>query len=196
MYINAICNGIDNIPKVPIAVREKIINIYKSKGIEWLQEEVKKINSENFKNIDNKNPQRLIRSLEVYQHTGKEIHSFYSRDKKTREFNIIKIGLKLDREILYERINQRVDNMIDCGLVNEVKSLKEHQLENAMQTVGYREIINYLNKEISIEESIENIKKNTRRLAKRQITWFKKDRDIKWFDKNQEKNIKEFISKL
>ena len=196
MYINAICNGIDNIPKVPIAVREKIINIYKSKGIEWLQEEVKRINSENFKNIDNKNPQRLIRSLEVYQHTGKEIHSFYSRDKKTREFNIIKIGLKLDREILYERINQRVDNMIDCGLVNEVKSLKEHQLENAMQTVGYREIINYLNKEISIEESIENIKKNTRRLAKRQITWFKKDRDIKWFDKNQEKNIMEFISKL
>ena len=196
MYINAICNGIDAIPKVPISVREKIINRYKSKGIEWLQEQVKKINSENFNNIDNKNPQRLIRILEVYNHTGKEIHSFYNQNKKKREFNIIKIGLKIDREKLYEKINTRVNYMIDCGLVNEVKDLKEYQTQNAMQTVGYREIISYLNKEISLDESIANIKQNTRRLAKRQITWFKKDGDIKWFEKNETEKIKEFISKL
>ena len=114
MYINAICNGIDKIPKVPTTIREKIINNYKSKGLEWLQEKVKSINPLNFNNIDNKNPQRLIRILEVYQHTGKEIHLFYNKNKKNREFNIIKIGIKLDREKLYERINQRVDNMIDC----------------------------------------------------------------------------------
>ena len=196
MYINAICNGIDKIPKVPKTIREKIINNYKSKGLEWLQEKVKSINPLNFNNIDNKNPQRLIRILEVYQHTGKEIHLFYNKNKKTREFNIIKIGIKLDREKLYERINQRVDNMIDCGLVNEVKGLKKNQTQNAMQTVGYREIINYLNKEITLEESISNIKQNTRRLAKRQITWFKKDSDIEWFDKNEVEKLKKFISKL
>ena len=196
MYINAICNGIDKIPKVPKTIREKIINNYKSKGLEWLQEKVKSINPLNFNNIDNKNPQRLIRILEVYQHTGKEIHLFYNKNKKNREFNIIKIGIKLDREKLYERINQRVDNMIDCGLVNEVKGLKKNQTQNAMQTVGYREIINYLNKEITLEESISNIKQNTRRLAKRQITWFKKDSDIKWFDKNEVEKLKKFISKL
>jgi len=196
MYINAICNGIDKIPKVPTTIREKIINNYKSKGLEWLQEKVKSINPLNFNNIDNKNPQRLIRILEVYQHTGKEIHLFYNKNKKNREFNIIKIGIKLDREKLYERINQRVDNMIDCGLVNEVKGLKKNQTQNAMQTVGYREIINYLNKEITLEESISNIKQNTRRLAKRQITWFKKDSDIEWFDKNEVEKLKKFISKL
>jgi len=196
MYINAICNGIDKIPKVPKTIREKIINNYKSKGLEWLQEKVKSINPLNFNNIDNKNPQRLIRILEVYQHTGKEIHLFYNKNKKNREFNIIKIGIKLDREKLYERINQRVDNMIDCGLVNEVKGLKQNQTQNAMQTVGYREIINYLNKEITLEESISNIKQNTRRLAKRQITWFKKDSDIEWFDKNEVEKLKKFISKL
>ena len=196
MYINAICNGIDTIPKVPTTIREKIINNYKSKGLEWLQEKVKSINPLNFNNIDNKNPQRLIRILEVYQHTGKEIHLFYNKNKKNREFNIIKIGIKLDREKLYERINQRVDNMIDCGLVNEVKGLKKNQTQNAMQTVGYREIINYLNKEITLEESISNIKQNTRRLAKRQITWFKKDSDIEWFDKNEVEKLKKFISKL
>ena len=196
MYINAICNGIDKIPKVPKTIREKIINNYKSKGLEWLQEKVKSINPLNFNNIDNKNPQRLIRILEVYQHTGKEIHLFYNKNKKNREFNIIKIGIKLDREKLYERINQRVDNMIDCGLVNEVKGLKKNQTQNAMQTVGYREIINYLNKEINLEESISNIKQNTRRLAKRQITWFKKDSDIEWFDKNEVEKLKKFISKL
>ena len=196
MYINAICNGIDKIPKVPKTIREKIINNYKSKGLEWLQEKVKSINPLNFNNIDNKNPQRLIRILEVYQHTGKEIHLFYNKNKKNREFNIIKIGIKLDREKLYERINQRVDNMIDCGLVNEVKGLKKNQTQNAMQTVGYREIINYLNKEITLEESISNIKQNTRRLAKRQITWFKKDADIEWFDKNEVEKLKKFISKL
>ena len=196
MYINAICNGIDKIPKVPKTIREKIINNYKSKGLEWLQEKVKSINPLNFNNIDNKNPQRLIRILEVYQHTGKEIHLFYNKNKKNREFNIIKIGIKLDREKLYERINQRVDNMIDCGLVNEVKGLKKNQTQNAMQTVGYREIINYLNKEITLEESISNIKQNTRRLAKRQITWFKKDSDIEWFDKNEVEKLKKFISKL
>ena len=196
MYINAICNGIDKIPKVPKTIREKIINNYKSKGLEWLQEKVKSINPLNFNNIDNKNPQRLIRILEVYQHTGKEIHLFYNKNKKNREFNIIKIGIKLDREKLYERINQRVDNMIDCGLVNEVKGLKKSQTQNAMQTVGYREIINYLNKEITLKESISNIKQNTRRLAKRQITWFKKDSDIEWFDKNEVEKLKKFISKL
>ena len=196
MYINAICNGIDKIPKVPKTIREKIINNYKSKGLEWLQEKVKSINPLNFNNIDNKNPQRLIRILEVYQHTGKEIHLFYNKNKKNREFNIIKIGITLDREKLYERINQRVDNMIDCGLVNEVKGLKKNQTQNAMQTVGYREIINYLNKEITLEESISNIKQNTRRLAKRQITWFKKDSDIEWFDKNEVEKLKKFISKL
>ena len=195
LYINAICKGIDNIPEVPKLVRENLIKKYNSNGLEWLQNQVIKINKNILDKIDKNNSQRLIRYLEVYEFTGEEIQKFYKKSDTKREFEIIKIGISIDRETLYKRINDRVDLMLKEGLLEEVKNLKHLKQKNSLQTVGYKEIFDFLDSKITFNKAIEEVKKNTRRLAKRQITWFRKDKEIIWIKKNPEE-IKETISNL
>ena len=193
LYINAICKGLDNIPIVPKDIRNKLTYEYKKNGILWLQKQIKKIDKNYEIKYDINNPQRMLRFIEVYYFTGKSIEYFKMNKTKKRNFDIIKIGLFIDRIKLYKKINSRVDFMIENGLINEVESLIKHKDKNALQTVGYKEIFKYLNKEYTLDVAIEKIKQNTRNFAKRQITWFKKDQDINWFKTKQIKEILEFI---
>jgi tRNA dimethylallyltransferase len=196
LYINAICKGFDNIPEIPDNIRKELNNQFRQKGITWLQDEVKKIDSISFESCDTQNPQRLLRALEVYKATGDTLSSFKSETAKIRPFKIIKIGLTIDRALLYERIDARIDKMIENGLLEEVESLLPFQNKNALQTVGYKEIFSFYNNECTLEEAIANIKQNTRRFAKRQLTWFRKDKDIKWFELHKLDEINKFISEL
>ena len=195
LYINAICNGIDNIPNISNNVREKINNEYEKNGITWLQEKIKKIDPEFYKSSDINNPQRLKRCYEVFHETGKRFSTFHKKEKKKRNFEIIKIGIKTDREQLYKKINTRVDKMIKNGLVNEAELLKKFREKNALNTVGYKELFNYFDQNIELDVAIEEIKKNTRRLAKRQLTWFRKDKNINWYLKSEKNEIIEAILK-
>ena len=193
LYINAICKGLDNIPIVPKDIRNKLTYEYKKNGILWLQKQIKKIDENYEIKYDINNPQRMLRFIEVYYFTGKSIEYFKMNKTKKRNFDIIKIGLFIDRIKLYKKINCRVDLMIENGLINEVESLINHKDKNALQTVGYKEIFKYFDKEYTLDVAIEKIKQNTRNFAKRQITWFKKDQDINWFKTVQIKEILEFI---
>lgn len=193
LYINAICKGLDNIPIVPKDIRNKLTYKYKKNGILWLQKQIKKIDENYEIKYDINNPQRMLRFIEVYYFTGKSIEYFKMNKTKKRNFDIIKIGLFIDRIKLYKKINSRVDLMIKNGLINEVESLISHKDKNALQTVGYKEIFKYFDKEYTLDVAIEKIKQNTRNFAKRQITWFKKDQEINWFKTVQIKEILEFI---
>lgn len=196
LYIDAICKGFDAIPEIPRKIREEITSKYKSKGLDWLQRKVKDIDPEMYENYDTKNPQRLLRILEVFKATGEKLSSFKSNTIKKRPFEIIKIGLNTERDTLYKHINKRVDIMMEQGLIEEVESLLEFQHNNALQTVGYKELFDFLNNKCTLEKAVENIKRNTRRFAKRQLTWFRKDKNIHWFEPTQEIEIKKLISEL
>ena len=196
LYLDAICKGFDEMPKIPQKIRTELNQKYQNQGLSWLQKEIKKIEPDLYKKDDYQNPQRLLRVLELFKVTGKKISSFRSNQKKTRPFKIMKIGLNMQRDILYEKINDRVDIMIKKGLVDEVISLINYQEKNALQTVGYKEIFEFLHKKCTLTEAVEKIKRNTRRFAKRQLTWFKKDKEIKWFQPNETMKIQEFIAKL
>ncbi len=189
LYIDALLNGIDEIPQVPDAVRKKIADSYKQFGVEWLQMQLKEKDPAIMETIDSQNPQRMMRALEIIEFTGKSIAAFQKKKNTQREFDTIKIALDWNRKTLYERINTRVDHMIAQGLVEEVKSLLPHQHLNALQTVGYKELFAYFNNTISLETAIEEIKKNTRRYAKGQITWFKNKDDFKWYNIHQPDDI-------
>ena len=193
LYIDAICNGFDNIPKTPEEIRDRINNEFTEKGITWLQEKIKHIDLDFYKQSDINNPQRLKRCLEVYQNTGEKLSSFYKKEKIKRDFKIIKIGISTERENLYNRINQRVDQMIKSGLIDEAKKLFQFHKFNALNTVGYKELFDFFDNKIDKETAIEEIKKNSRRLSKRQMTWFKRDKQINWFKINQENEIIKFI---
>lgn len=195
LYIDAVCNGLDNIPQTPQEIRDRINNEFSEKGINWLQEKVKKIDLDFYQKSDISNPQRLKRCLEVYQNTGEKISSFYKKEKRKRDFKIIKIGISIEREKLYNRINQRVDQMIKNGLIDEAKKLFQYQKLNALNTVGYKELFDFFDNKIDIETVVEDIKKNSRRLSKRQMTWFKRDKQINWFKINKENEIIKFILK-
>ena len=195
LYIDAICNGIDKIPNISKNVREKINNEYEKNGIYWLQEKIKKIDPEFYKSVDINNPQRLKRCYEVFQETGKRFSTFHKKEKKKRNFEIVKIGIKTEREQLYKKINSRVDKMIKNGLVNEAELLKKFSKKNALNTVGYKELFNCFEQNIELDIAIEEIKKNTRRLAKRQLTWFRKDKNINWYLKSEKNKIIEAILK-
>lgn len=187
LYIDAICNGVDKIPTINKEIRESINEEFDKKGLEWLQKKILEIDPDFFKKTDIKNPQRLKRCLEVFKGTGNKLSSYHKKKKKKRDFQIIKIGIKTDREDLYKTINKRVDMMINDGLVEESKSLIKFKDKNALNTVGYKELFNYFDSNLELDEAIEEIKKNTRRLAKRQLTWFRNDKTINWF-LNSEKN--------
>lgn len=180
LYIKAFCEGIDELPHIDAALRNSLIADYAKNGLEWLQKQIKKNDPAYFATGEIKNPQRLIRALEVKTATGKSITSFQTRQKKQRDFKIIKIGLQLPKEKLLQNINNRVDEMITKGLIEEVKKLEPYKKFNALQTVGYKELFEYLSGEIKLEAAIERIKINTRQYAKRQLTWFKKDLEMKW----------------
>lgn len=191
LYVDAVCNGFNIIPTVSKEIRQDINLLYENKGIEWLKEKVKNIDPNSFTKQNYNNPQRLLRILEVYYQTKKPLSFFHNNKKKEREFIIQKIGLKIEREKLYDKINQRVDKMIKNGLVKEVTNLIQYKNINALQTVGYKEIFEFLENKISLENAIEKIKRNTRRFAKRQITWFKKDQSISWHNYDEIVKINE-----
>ena len=193
LYVNAICNGFDKMPEIPTQVRINLNTQFREKGLVWLQNEVKVIDPDFYNYCDQQNPQRLLRALEVYKATRETFSSFKSATPKKRPFEIIKIGLNTDRELLYKRINTRVDKMLENGLLEEVESLIPFQEKNSLQTVGYKEIFAFYNNECSLGKAVENIKQNTRRFAKRQLTWFRKDKNTTWFDPNQIDEIKTFI---
>ena len=185
LYIKAFCEGLDLIPAIDPAIRENIIKQYEKLGLRWLQKEVSVKDPMYWAKGEQQNPQRLMRALEVVLGTGASIISFQNKNKVTRPFNIVKVGLELPRVQLYEKINQRVLTMVDNGLEQEVRNLAPHFHLNALQTVGYSEWMPYFEGEIMKEKVIENIQQNTRHYAKRQMTWFKKDLDITWYSPNE-----------
>lgn len=197
MYIDAICKGIDDIPTVDSETRQMMMEKYEKEGLDRLCAELKLLDPEYYSTVDLKNPKRVIHALEICYMTGKTYTSFRTGNKKQRPFDIIKIGLCRDREELYERINKRVDIMIKEGLVDEVKSVYEYRNLNSLNTVGYKEIIQYLEGNCTLEFAIEKIKQNSRIYSRKQMTWFKRDNDIIWFHPDKEEEIMEFIeSKL
>jgi tRNA dimethylallyltransferase len=196
LYIKSFCEGFDNIPDIDPSVRKKIQDQYKERGIGWLQEEIKTADSEYYASAETLNPQRLMRALEIKLSTGQSILAFRSQQKKQRTFNIKKIGLHLPKEQLHQHINFRVDEMIRKGLIDEVKELLPYKNLNALQTVGYTELFDYLDNKINLEEAIERIKKNTRHYAKRQMTWFKKDQSIQWIDPSDFEQLKKIAESL
>jgi tRNA dimethylallyltransferase len=195
MYINAVCNSIDDIPDVDPEVREKYIKKHKEEGIEGLRVALKLLDPEHYLKVDLKNPKRIIRALEICETSGRPYSSFLTKRKKSRDFRIIKIGLNRPREELYEKINQRVDKMIGLGLQEEVRELYELRGLNALNSVGYKEFFDFFNGLTTYEKTIELIKRNTRRFAKRQMTWWSKDKDIGWFHPDQFDEIIRHIEK-
>ncbi|HKC37069.1 MAG TPA: tRNA (adenosine(37)-N6)-dimethylallyltransferase MiaA [Chitinophagaceae bacterium] len=196
LYIKAFCEGLDIIPSIDESIRKKIIQNYELHGLAWLQNEVKKKDPKFYKVGEIQNPQRLMRALEVIESTGQSILEFRKNKKAKRDFKIIKIGLELPKEELHANINLRVDKMINDGLVEEVRLLKGYSHVNALQTVGYSEVFEHLDGKISLATAIEEIKKNTRQYAKRQMTWFKKDKEINWVNVKQASNIATVAQKL
>ncbi len=181
LYLQAIYQGFDEMPDVDFQEREKWNRLYQENGLEYLQTQLKILDPEYYHQVDLQNPQRIIRALEVSS-PGKPFSSLFTKTKKQRNFSMIKIGINPARNVLYDRINQRVDLMVENGLIKEAQELLHCQHLNALNTVGYKEIFDAFNQNTPIKEAIEKIKQNTRRFAKRQVTWFKKDQEIKWFD--------------
>ncbi len=182
LYVDAVTKGLDYFPVVDPAIREELNKRLKDEGLSTLQEQLNELDIEAYNHISVDNPHRVIRALEVCIGTNLPYSSFLNKEKKKRDFKVITIGLSADRDIIYDRINKRVDLMIDEGLLEEVKTLLPYQHLNSLNTVGYKEIFNYFNKKWTLEFAISEIKKNSRRFAKRQLTWFKKDTSIFWFD--------------
>ena len=194
MYIDAVCNGIDDIPTVDDVTRETLKSRLANEGLEPLVEELKQLDPEYYEIVDKQNPRRVVHGLEICLMTGKTYTSFRKREKKQRPFRIIKIGLNRDREELYDRINQRVDQMMDEGLLDEARNLYPMRHMNALNTVGYKEMFAYLDGTWTLEEAVERIKGNTRRYARKQLTWYKKDEQIRWFHPDEKENILSYIS--
>lgn len=181
LYIKAFEEGLDLIPEIDVNVRREIVTNYEKLGISWLQQELKEKDPIFFKEGEMQNPQRMMRALEVINATGQSILSFRKGKKANRDFKIIKIGLTLPNEILHQRIHERVDKMMEQGLLDEVKNLIPYRKRNALQTVGYAELFDYLDGKNELQQAVELIKTHTRQYAKRQMTWFKRDKSIKWF---------------
>lgn len=189
LYLNAVLNGLDYFPTVDKQIRIDLKKELQEKGIVSLQKKLKELDEISYNYIAIDNPQRLIRALEICIGSGKKYASFLNKNKNKREFKSIKIGLTADRQIIYDRINKRVDFMVKQGLIEEAKSVYPYKHLNALQTVGYRELFSFFDGKIDKEFAISEIKKNTRRFAKRQITWFKKDTEIMWFDYNENSKV-------
>jgi len=195
LFIKAVCEGLDQYPEVPESIRTTLINQLETEGLPSLLEELKTADSAYYATVDKQNPHRVIRALEVCRASGKPFSKFHNHQKKERPFNVLKIGLDWDRAVLYERINQRVDLMMEAGLLKEVERLAEFQELNSLQTVGYKELFSFLNGNETLEKAVELIKRNTRRYAKRQLTWFRKEAGLKWFPVENTSQIAPWIEK-
>jgi tRNA dimethylallyltransferase len=182
LYIKAFREGLDEIPSIGEGIREKIQESYEEHGISWLKDIIHKEDPLFYESGETANPQRMMRALEVIRSTGRSIISFRSRQKKQRPFRILEFGIRLPRKELYKRINERVDRMMDEGLLDEVVSLLPYQHLNALQTVGYTELFNYLKGNTRLIEAVSLIKQNTRHYAKRQITWMNKNKSLLWLE--------------
>lgn len=196
LYIKALLEGFDDIPEIPDSVRDQLIEDFETKGLLWLQNKMRELDPEHFKKLDQKNPMRLMRALEVKLATGKSISEFQKQVTKELPFTIIKIGLEVERAKLYERIDKRMDDMIAQGLFEEAKGLYAFRDKNALQTVGYQEIFGLLDDQYDRDEAIRLLKRNSRRYAKRQLTWFKRDEQFRWFNPDNDNAIKEYILNL
>lgn len=189
MYIDAVCNGIDDIPTVDAETRKMMLERYEKEGLEPLVRELRILDPEYYRIVDLKNPKRVIHALEICYMTGKPYSSFRTNKKKERPFRIIKIGLKRDREILYGRINNRVTKMLEDGLEYEVKALLPYRGSNALNTVGYKEMFAYLDGKMTYDEAADKIRQNSRIYSRKQMTWFKRDEQIQWFEPEQVQDI-------
>ena len=196
MYVDAICKGIDDIPTVDKETRELMLRRYEEEGLDRLCAELKILDPEYYQIVDLKNHKRVIHALEICYMTGKTYTSFRTQSAKERPFRIIKIGLTRDREELYDRINRRVDEMIKEGLLEEAKSVYPFKHLNSLNTVGYKEMFQYLDGEWTLDFAIEKIKQNSRIYSRKQITWFKRDTDIQWFHPDQKEEIMNHINHL
>jgi tRNA dimethylallyltransferase len=196
LYINAICHGFDQLPAADPEIRSDLNKIYTQQGIGYLQQMLKKLDPEHYGKTDINNPHRMLRALEVCLLTGKTYSELRIGQKQKRNFNSVKIGLTMEREKLYAKINTRVDEMIKSGLLNEVRSMIKYKNLNALQTVGYKELFEHLDGKSTLEETVDRIKQNTRNFAKRQMTWFRRDKEIKWFDSVNAASILQYIREV
>jgi len=193
LYVKGVLEGFDELPPQDADIRERLETSFAENGIEVLQEELKRFDPDTFPLIDHLNPRRLMRAIEVFEITGRSFLSFHQKSKKQRAFETVKIGLQWERPQLYERINLRVDQMMEAGLLEEVRQLLPFSQLNALQTVGYAELFDHLKGKTSLKEAVELIKRNTRRYAKRQTTWFGKDEEINWFKPGEFQSIADFL---
>lgn len=189
LYVDTICNGIDDIPTVDPEVRDDVISWYEKNGMEALRQKLLEIDPEYYRIVDLNNPKRLLHAVEIHQMTGMPFTSFRKKTVKERPFRIIKIGVNQDRKILYDRINERVLRMVDAGLLEEAKSVYPYRKLNSLNTVGYKELFSYLDGDCSLVEAIDLIQRNTRKYARKQLTWFRRDQQIKWFEPDQIQEI-------
>ena len=194
MYIDAVCNGIDDIPTVDDETRSLMKRRLAEEGLEALVEELKRLDPEHYELVDRQNPRRVVHALEICHMTGKTYTSFRTSQKKQRPFEIIKIGLNREREELYQRINRRVDQMMEEGLLEEARMMLPYQEANALNTVGYKELFNYFDGVWNLSEAVERIKGNTRRYARKQLTWFKRDTQMRWFHPDDQELMMNYIS--
>lgn len=193
MYIDAVCNGIDDIPTIRDDIREEMKRRYAEEGLPALVEELRQLDPEHYEVVDRNNPRRVIHALEICHQTGKTYTSFRTNTRKERPFNIVKIGLTRPREELYERINRRVDQMMEDGLLEEARAMYPLRHLNALNTVGYKELFCYFDGTWTLPEAVERIKGNTRRYARKQLTWYKKDPAVRWFHPDDIKQITDYI---
>lgn len=194
MYIDAVCNGIDDIPTVDDETRSLMKRRLAEEGLEALVEELKRLDPEHYELVDRQNPRRVVHALEICHMTGKTYTSFRTSQKKQRPFEIIKIGLNREREELYQRINRRVDQMMEEGLLEEARMMLPYREANALNTVGYKELFNYFDGVWDLSEAVERIKGNTRRYARKQLTWFKRDTQMRWFHPDDQELMMNYIS--
>lgn len=194
MYIDAVCNGIDDIPTVDEKTRTLMKRRLAEEGLEKLVEELRRIDPEHYEVVDRQNPRRVVHALEICHMTGQTYTSFRKAEKKQRPFEIIKIGLNREREELYNRINSRVDSMMEQGLLKEAEEMLPYRQANALNTVGYKELFSYFDGIWELDEAVERIKGNTRRYARKQLTWFKRDQQMKWFHPDEQEQIMKYIS--
>lgn len=193
MYIDALCNGIDDIPDADPEIRVQLVHEYKQKGLDHMRLQLKQLDPVYYDQVDLKNPKRILHALEICLSSGRAYSSMRTASIKQRPFNIIKIGLNKGRELLYDRINKRVDKMLELGLEAEAQSVFEYHHLNSLNTVGYKELFAYFEGEITREEAIDLIKRNSRRYAKKQLSWFRRDTEINWFDPEQMNEIIQLI---
>jgi tRNA dimethylallyltransferase len=194
MYIDAVVKGIDYLPTIDMELRNDLLEKFKESGIDYLRRQLKLIDPDYYKMVDLKNPKRMLKGLEVTLQTGIPYSKFRLNQKKTRPFRIIQIGLEISRDALYQRIDNRVDKMIAYGLVEEARQFYEHKNLNSLNSVGYKELFAHFDGEYSLEKAIELIKRNSRHYAKRQLSWFKRDVSIKWFEPTEKEIIIEYIT--